>query len=48
MIVEQLNIAGVEQVHDTGKCTACDTEAYYSYRRELGKTGRMLALLALA
>ena len=46
-IVSQLRGAGVTQVHDSGTCTACDTERYYSYRLEKGKTGRMLALLAL-
>ena len=34
-------------VHDTGVCTACELERYYSYRAEKGKTGRMLALLAM-
>ena len=47
-IVEQCRAAGVKQIYDSGSCTACDTERYYSYRAEKGKTGRMLALLALA
>jgi polyphenol oxidase len=47
LIVEQARAAGVTQVHDSGLCTASDPGRYYSYRRELGKTGRMLALLAL-
>ena len=38
---------GVRQVHDSGVCTACHLDRYYSYRAEKGKTGRMLALLAL-
>ncbi len=46
-IVEQCRAAGVKQVHDCQSCTACDLERYYSYRLEKGKTGRMLALLAL-
>lgn len=46
-IIEQLAQAGVREVHDSGSCTASDPERYYSYRREKGKTGRMLALLAL-
>lgn len=46
-IREQLRAAGVKQIHDSGLCTACDLEAFYSYRAEKGKTGRMLALLAL-
>lgn len=46
-IVRSLRARGVEQVHDCGICTACDLERYYSYRIEKGRTGRMLALLAL-
>jgi copper oxidase (laccase) domain-containing protein len=46
-IVRQVRAAGVEQIHDTGLCTACDLERYYSYRAERARTGRMLALLAL-
>ena len=46
-IVEQLRAAGVKQIHDSGVCTACDINRYYSYRAEKGKTGRMLALLGL-
>lgn len=47
MIMAQARAAGVEQVYDCGTCTAAAPERYYSYRRELGKTGRMVALLAL-
>jgi len=46
-IVDQLRAAGVKQIHDSGACTACDIDRYYSYRAEKGKTGRMLALLGL-
>lgn len=46
-IVQQCRDAGVKQVHDCNICTACDLDRYYSYRVEKGKTGRMLALLAL-
>lgn len=38
---------GVRNVHDSGVCTACHLDHYYSYRAEKGKTGRMLALLAI-
>ncbi len=34
----------VEQIHDEGVCTSSDTERFYSYRLEKGRTGRMLAL----
>lgn len=46
-IVEQCRGQGVSQIHDGGVCTACHPGLYYSYRAEKGKTGRMLALLAL-
>jgi copper oxidase (laccase) domain-containing protein len=46
-IARQCGTAGVEAVHDSGVCTACNLSAYYSYRAEKGRTGRMLALLAL-
>jgi copper oxidase (laccase) domain-containing protein len=46
-IIEQCREAGVATIHDSGICTACDLERYYSYRAEKGRTGRMLALLAL-
>jgi len=46
-IAEQARAAGVAQFHDAGVCTASHPSRYYSYRRELGKTGRMLALLEL-
>jgi polyphenol oxidase len=47
-IVDQCRVAGIGQIHDCRTCTACELERYYSYRIEMGKTGRMLALLALA
>ena len=46
-IVRQCEEMGVGEVVDPGDCTASNPELYYSYRREQGKTGRMLALLAL-
>ena len=46
-IVRQCRAVGVKQIHDSDVCTACDLQRYYSYRAEKGKTGRMLALLAL-
>jgi len=46
-IIRQARRAGVMEVHDCGTCTASDPERYYSYRREMGKTGRLLALAAL-
>jgi len=46
-IVRSCKMRGVTEVHDSGVCTACHLDRYYSYRAEKGKTGRMLALLAL-
>jgi purine-nucleoside/S-methyl-5'-thioadenosine phosphorylase / adenosine deaminase len=46
-IVRQGHVIGVKEIHDSGACTACDLDRYYSYRAEKGKTGRMLALLGL-
>jgi copper oxidase (laccase) domain-containing protein len=46
-IVRQCREAGVTAVHDCGTCTACDLARYYSYRAEKGRTGRMLAFMAL-
>ncbi len=48
LILAECRAAGVRQVFDAGLCTAAHPERYYSYRAERGKTGRMLALLALA
>lgn len=39
--------AGVAEIHDSLHCTASDLSAYYSYRMEKGKTGRLLAAIAL-
>jgi YfiH family protein len=46
-IVRQCRALGVKQIHDSGVCTACNLDHYYSYRAEKGKTGRMLALIGL-
>lgn len=46
-IASQARAAGANDVHDCGTCTASHPEKYYSYRREKGRTGRLLALLAL-
>jgi hypothetical protein len=46
-IIRQCRARGVKEIHDSGVCTACDLDRYYSYRAEKGKTGRMLALVGL-
>jgi copper oxidase (laccase) domain-containing protein len=47
-ILRQCEQAGVVTVHDCGANTAAHPERYYSYRMERGRTGRLLALLALS
>jgi copper oxidase (laccase) domain-containing protein len=39
--------AGVGAVWDGGECTGSDLDRFYSYRMERGRTGRMLAFVAL-
>lgn len=46
-IAEQASRHGVGIFSDCGLNTAQDSGAYYSYRAELGKTGRMLATIQL-
>jgi hypothetical protein len=46
-IVRQCRALDVKKIHDSGVCTSCDLDRYYSYRAERGKTGRMLALIGL-
>jgi copper oxidase (laccase) domain-containing protein len=47
LIRRDCQAAGVRQIFDCGTCTGANIDRYYSYRLEKGKTGRMLALLAL-
>ncbi len=47
-LAAQARALGVGHYHDAGTCTASDPDRYYSYRRERGHTGRMLALLMLS
>jgi len=44
-IAEQASSMGVGNFIDCGLNTASDLERFYSYRKELGKTGRMMALI---
>jgi Uncharacterized conserved protein len=46
-IAAQARECGIRRFHDAGICTASQPDRYYSYRREKGRTGRMLAALAL-
>ena len=47
-IVRQARAAGATEIIDDGICTGRATAFYYSYRVERGRTGRMLAALALS
>jgi len=44
-IGEQADHAGIGNFLDSELNTASDLDSFYSYRRELGKTGRMMALI---
>lgn len=46
-IIHQAQSAGVTRVIDSGICTFTHADTCYSYRREKGFTGRMLALLEI-
>jgi polyphenol oxidase len=46
-IIRQARAAGVREIFDCGTCTASHPELYYSFRREKGRTGRLLALAAI-
>ena len=46
-IARQCRELGVGEVVDNGSCTGTELDRYYSYRIEKGRTGRMLALLAI-
>lgn len=46
-IRDQARAAGIRHYYDCGYCTASAPGKYYSYRRELGQTGRLLAILGL-
>ena len=47
VIRRQAAEAGVLEIHDNLRCTASDLSTYYSYRMEKGKTGRLLAAMAM-
>jgi polyphenol oxidase len=46
-IKAQLRAESVNEIHDNGENTGSDLARFYSYRMEKGRTGRMLAYLAL-
>jgi len=44
-IAAQANESGVGNYSDCGLNTASDLQSHYSYRREMGRTGRMMAMI---
>ncbi len=46
-IGQQARQAGVRLFDDCGICTASDLSLHYSYRKESGRTGRMMAMIAI-
>jgi polyphenol oxidase len=36
------------QIYDCGLCTSCEKELFYSYRRDRGRTGRLLSAISLS
>ena len=46
-IESQLKAEGVREVWRHPDCTGCEINRYYSYRKEMGHTGRMLAFMMI-
>ena len=42
-----LNAAGIDAVESSGLCTSCDSELFFSHRRDAGRTGRQAGLVWL-
>jgi len=40
-----LREAGVEQIESSGLCTSCESELFFSHRRDAGRTGRQAGLV---
>ncbi|MDD2707410.1 MAG: polyphenol oxidase family protein [Verrucomicrobiae bacterium] len=47
LIEKQLRQTGVEKVWIHPECTGCHVDRYYSYRKESGRTGRMLSFMMI-
>jgi polyphenol oxidase len=41
----QLRDAGVERIESSGLCTSCESELFFSHRRDRGRTGRQAGLV---
>ena len=46
-VLAQLRSAGVERVEDSGLCTACRVDEFFSHRAEHGRTGRFGVVIGL-
>jgi len=46
-VCAQLRAAGVEQIEDSGLCTACRVDEFFSHRAEHGRTGRFGIVMEL-
>jgi YfiH family protein len=42
-----LRVAGVERIEATGLCTCCESERFFSHRRDAGRTGHQAGLVWL-
>ena len=42
---QRLHRAGVTQIYGDDQCASCDSERFFSYRRDKGVTGRMASLI---
>ena len=47
-IESQLRAEGVGRIIRRDRCTSCHSDVYYSYHKEKGRTGRMLAVLMIS
>lgn len=49
MVKNQLREAGIPEgsIHDSGLCTACETDRFFSVRREGQDTGRLISAIVL-
>ncbi|MDP8263373.1 MAG: polyphenol oxidase family protein [Candidatus Ancaeobacter aquaticus] len=43
----QLQKAGIAKIHNVGICTSCNTDTFFSYRKEKGTQGRLVTVAQL-
>jgi len=44
-VMRLLAAAGVRQAESSGLCTHCESELFYSHRRDAGRTGRQAGMV---